>query len=136
MKSTSENSVVRIDSEEFKQSVAITQLAVKLCELERANPKVPLEKENLDPGKFLGEAWKLIEKAHEHVLRPQTEVESFSAKLRKREKVSRRHAAPFPFIEQFLAVRFPFVLILNDARAGPVVPKQIIKSAFPTFTAI
>ena len=34
-----------------------------------------MEKENLDPKKFLDEAWQLIEKAREKVLRAQTDEE-------------------------------------------------------------
>src|SRR5262249_2863106 len=34
-----------------------------------------LEKQNLDPQNYLAEAWKLIEAAHKHVIRPQGDVE-------------------------------------------------------------
>jgi hypothetical protein len=68
-------SVLRIKGDEFQQSFAVAQLAVKLCEIKIARSKVPLEKENLTPEKFLAEAWKLIESAREHLLRPQTDVE-------------------------------------------------------------
>ena len=65
--------VPRITSEEFQQSVAVAQLAVKLCELERANPTVKQDdKPNLRPEKFLDDSWKLIEKAREHVLRSES----------------------------------------------------------------
>jgi hypothetical protein len=73
-------SVLQIaSSDEFQQSFAVAQLAVKLCELKKAATKVPLEKDNLDPKKFLAQAWKLIQSAHEHVLRPQTGVEYMAA---------------------------------------------------------
>jgi hypothetical protein len=68
-------SVLQIDGDEFQQSVAVAQLAVKLCELKMAKVTAPLEKEKLDPKDFLAEAWKLVESAHEHVLRPQTDLE-------------------------------------------------------------
>jgi hypothetical protein len=69
-------SVLRITSEEFQQSVALAQLAVKLCELERANPTVKQDdRPNLRPEKFLDDAWKLIEKARERVLRSETNEE-------------------------------------------------------------
>jgi hypothetical protein len=61
--------------DEFQQSVAVAQLAVQLCEIKMAKSKMPLEKENLDPKKFLEEAWNLIASAREHVLRPQTDIE-------------------------------------------------------------
>jgi hypothetical protein len=68
--------VLRIaKGDEFQQSFAVAQLAVKLCEIKMANSKAPLEKENLDPKNFLKEAWNLIESAREHVARPQTEIE-------------------------------------------------------------
>jgi hypothetical protein len=68
--------VLRIlSSDEFQQSFAVAQLAVKLCEFKKANSKIPIEKENLSPENCLDEAWKLIESAREHVLRPQTDVE-------------------------------------------------------------
>jgi hypothetical protein len=68
-------SVPKIDHDEFQQSNAVAQLAVRLCELKKVTSKIPLEKENLDPEKFLEEAWELIEKAREHVLRQQTGAE-------------------------------------------------------------
>ena len=66
---------LKINRDEFQQCYAVANLAVKLCELKKANSRVPLEKENLEPQKFLGEAWKLIEKAREHVSRPQSNAE-------------------------------------------------------------
>jgi hypothetical protein len=68
-------SVLRIISEEFKQSVAVAQLAVKLCELKVQQSKIPLERQNLDPNKFVPDAWDLIQNAREHVFRPKTDVE-------------------------------------------------------------
>ncbi len=69
-------SVLRIASgDEFQQSVAVAQLAVKLCELKMAKLTGPPEKQNLDPKTFLAEAWKLIQNAREHVLRPQSNAE-------------------------------------------------------------
>jgi hypothetical protein len=67
--------VLRITGEEFQQSLAVAQLAVKLCELKAHQSKIPVEKENLDPEKFLNEAWELINRAREQVLRPMTETE-------------------------------------------------------------
>ena len=61
--------------EEFQQSYAVAQLAVKLCELKKASSKTAAEKENLEPDKFLAEAWDLIEKARERVLRSETNAE-------------------------------------------------------------
>jgi hypothetical protein len=66
---------LKINPDEFQQCYAVASLAVKLCELKKANSRVPLEKENPEPQKFLGEAWKLIEKAREHVSRPQSHAE-------------------------------------------------------------
>jgi hypothetical protein len=68
--------VLRIaSSDEFQQGFAIAQLAVKLCKLRVAQSTIPLEKTNLDPKKFLAEAWELIQAAREHVLRAQTDEE-------------------------------------------------------------
>lgn len=73
-------SELRIGSgEEFRQSLAVAQVAVKLCELKIAQSRVPLEKENFTPEKFLVEAWELIQSARERVLRPQTNKEDLSA---------------------------------------------------------
>ena len=73
-------SVLRIAGDEFQQSFALAQLAVKLCELKKAELKdKPLERENAVPEKFLEEAWKLIQRAREHVLRPQTTAEYLAA---------------------------------------------------------
>jgi hypothetical protein len=67
-------------SDEFQQSFAVAQLAVKLCELEKAELKdKPLEKANASPEKFLEEAWKLIQSAREHVSRPQSNAEYLEA---------------------------------------------------------
>jgi hypothetical protein len=77
-------SVRKIDNNEFEQSFAVAQLSVKLCELKKANAK-GLEKENLDPEKFLAQAWQLIEKAREYVLRSQTDTEYLEAQGGSRE---------------------------------------------------
>src|SRR4030095_4893006 len=63
------------NADEFQQSFAIAQLAVRLCELRRMTSKIPPEKENLDPKKFLEQAWEFIQNARERVLRPQTNAE-------------------------------------------------------------
>ena len=69
-------SVLKIASaDEFRQSFAVAQLAVKLWQLKIAQSKIPLEKENLDPENFLDEAWKLIKSARDRVLREQTDAE-------------------------------------------------------------
>jgi hypothetical protein len=68
--------VPKIASEAFQQSYAVAQLALKLCELERANPTVKQQdKCSLRPEKFLEEAWKLIDKARDRVLRSETDDE-------------------------------------------------------------
>jgi hypothetical protein len=67
--------VLQMGRNEFEQSLAVAQLAVKLCDLKTANSKVPLEKENPDPEKYLADAWKLIQSAGRHVLRAQTHAE-------------------------------------------------------------
>jgi hypothetical protein len=68
-------SVVKIDNDEFRQSYAVAQLAVNLFELKTAGLKTELLKGAETPKKFLGEAWNLIQKAREHVLRPKTNAE-------------------------------------------------------------
>jgi hypothetical protein len=60
--------VPKIDSNQFQPSFAVAQLAVKLCELKKAQSTIPLEKENLEPKDFLKEAWELIQRAGEHML--------------------------------------------------------------------
>jgi len=67
--------VPRLTDDQFQQCLAVAQLAVKLCELETAKRQTSLQKENLNPATFLGRAWKLIESAREHALRPQTDTE-------------------------------------------------------------
>jgi hypothetical protein len=62
-------------SDEFQQSFAVAQLAVKLCEKKRAELKTDLQKESIIPEKFLKEAWELIQSARELVSRPQTHKE-------------------------------------------------------------
>jgi len=71
--------VPKVSGEAFQQSFAVAQLAVKLCELKRAGLKTELLKEAETPEKFLEEAWKLIESAREHVLRPATNAEYVAA---------------------------------------------------------
>jgi hypothetical protein len=66
-------------SDEFQQSFAVAQLAVKLCEKKRAELKTDLQKESIIPEKFLKEAWELIQSAREHVLRAQTDAEYLAA---------------------------------------------------------
>jgi hypothetical protein len=73
-------SVLRIPRDHFEQSFALVQIAMRLFEFAYSNSKVPLEKENLGPEKFLAEARQLIESARAHVLRPQTAVEFLIAK--------------------------------------------------------
>lgn len=67
--------VLRMPGDEFQQSFAVAQLAVKLCELKMANSKTPLEKENANPKSFLDEAYELIASGLKRVVRPQTPVE-------------------------------------------------------------
>jgi len=73
-------SVPKIDNDEFQQSVAVAQLAVKLWEIKIAKLNLsPLEKQKLrdnpDLTQCLGEAWELVQKAREHVLEPQSNAE-------------------------------------------------------------
>jgi hypothetical protein len=75
--------------DEFRQSFAVAQLAVKLCELKKANSRAPLEKENADPKGFLNEAWELIEGARKCVLRPMTDLEYLTASDGKQEVLER-----------------------------------------------
>jgi hypothetical protein len=58
-------------SDEFQQSFAVAQLAVKLCEMEKVAPAALM----LNPDEYLGKAWELIKKAREHVTRSQTGTE-------------------------------------------------------------
>jgi hypothetical protein len=72
--------VPKIASEEFLQSYAVAELAVKLWEIKIAKLNLPpLEKQKLrdnpDLTQCLGEAWELIQKAREHVLEPQSVAE-------------------------------------------------------------
>ena len=62
--------VLKIAGEEFQQSVAVAQLAVRLCELEHARSKIVKQ-----PDEYLLEAWELIQKARAHVMRPATPLE-------------------------------------------------------------
>jgi hypothetical protein len=59
--------VPKIASEEFQQSCAVAQLAVRLCDLKKASTSEPPEQENREPKDFLGEAWELIQAARKHV---------------------------------------------------------------------
>ena len=75
-------SVLKIANDEFQQSVAVAQLAVKLWENKIARVQGPLEKDKVrdeGPQKFLEEAWKLIQSAREHVLREQTDADYLAA---------------------------------------------------------
>jgi hypothetical protein len=75
-------SVLKIANDEFQQSVAVARLAVKLWENKIARVQVPLEKDKVrdeGPQKFLEEAWKLIQRAREHVLREQTDADYLAA---------------------------------------------------------
>src|SRR5215470_5889397 len=72
--------VPKIASEEFLQSYAVAELAVKLWEIKIAKLNLPpLEKQKLrdnpDLTQCLGEAWELIQKSGQHVLRPKTNAE-------------------------------------------------------------
>ena len=70
--------VLWITGEEFQQSFAVAELAVKLWETKMANVAVPLQKGKVrdnGPTEFLKEAWELIQRAHKHVSRPQTEAD-------------------------------------------------------------
>ena len=72
-------SVLKIDTDEFGQCLAVARVAVTLWEnkVAKLNSK-PLEKENVKdkgPAEFLAEAWELIQSARKHVSRPQTNAE-------------------------------------------------------------
>jgi len=67
--------VLKLEREEFQQSFAVAELAVKLCELKMTSSNVPLEWKNPAPEKFLAKAWELIESAREYVLGAQTDAE-------------------------------------------------------------
>jgi hypothetical protein len=99
--------VAKIAGEEFQQSYAVAQLAAKLCELKKASPRIPAEKENLDPAKFFDEAWKLIESARDRVLREQTEAEYLAARGGSRE------AAENAVVRILSASRVPFQKVCN-----------------------
>jgi hypothetical protein len=68
-------SVLKMAGEEFQQSFAVAQLAVKLCEIE----KVAVAALMLNPDQYLEKAWKLIQCAREHVLRAQSDAEYLAA---------------------------------------------------------
>jgi hypothetical protein len=74
-KETQWQNVPNIAGEVFQQSVAVAQLAVKLCELDMAKQSTALLKQNLDPAKFLDPAWELIKGARDRVSREQTNLE-------------------------------------------------------------
>jgi hypothetical protein len=67
--------VLRMSCDEFEQSCAVAQLAVRLCELRKVTSNIPLEKKDVDPKNFLEQAWDLIQSAREHVSRPETDAE-------------------------------------------------------------
>ena len=102
--------VPKIASDEFQQSVAVAELAVRLCELKKAATKVPLEKDNLDPQKFLTQAWELIESARERVLRLQTNAGYLAAH-------GGSHEAAENVVGRTLsAARVPFENLCNPGR--------------------
>jgi hypothetical protein len=75
-------SVLKIANDEFQQSVAVAQLAVKLWENKIARVQGPLEKDKVrdeGPQTFLEEAWKLVQSSREHVLREQTDADYLAA---------------------------------------------------------
>jgi hypothetical protein len=70
----------KMAGENFQQSFAVAQLAVKLWEIKIAKLNLPpLEKQKLrdnpDLTQCLGEAWELVQKARELVLQPQSNAE-------------------------------------------------------------
>jgi hypothetical protein len=66
-------SVLKIPGDEFQQSFAVAQLALKLWQASKTSNVKSIEK--ADPKDFLADAWELIESAREHVMRPQTDLE-------------------------------------------------------------
>ena len=62
--------VPELGQEEFAQSLAVAQLAVKLCELAIGNPINQSNKAELTAEKFVADARALIKKAREHVSVP------------------------------------------------------------------
>jgi len=102
--------VLKIDNgEEFQQSLAIAELAVRLCELKLANPKtLPIEKEVLDPNKFLEQAWELIQSARQQVLRPQTNAKYLA------EHGGSHEAAENVVARILSASRVPFQKLCNE----------------------
>jgi hypothetical protein len=66
--------VLKIASnDEFQQSFAVAQLALKLWEAVKTSNVKSIEKAS--PTAFLADAWELIERAREQVLRPQSNAE-------------------------------------------------------------
>jgi hypothetical protein len=76
-KETQWPTVPKIPGDEFQQSFAVAQLALKLWQGSKTSNVKSIEK--ADPKDFLADAWELIESAREHVLRPQTGVEYLAA---------------------------------------------------------
>ena len=99
------------DGEEFRQSLALAELAVRLCELKISKPKTAaIEKENLDPKKFLEQAWELIQSARQQVLRPQTDAEYLAERTGSQE-------AEENFVARTLgASRVPFKKLCDSER--------------------
>ena len=104
--------VLKIDNgEEFRQSLAVAELAVRLCQLKIANPKTaPIQKENLDPKEFLEQAWKLIQGARQQVLRPQTDAEYLA------ERGGSHEAAENVVARILSASRVPFTKLCDSER--------------------
>jgi hypothetical protein len=104
--------VLKLNREEFRQSVAVAELAVRLCELKKASTKAPSEKEDFDPAQSLDEAWKLIEGARDRVLRPQTHAEYLAAQGGSREAAGN-------VVERSLsASHVPFEKLCDPKRKG------------------
>jgi hypothetical protein len=66
-------SVPKISGDEFHQSFAVAQLALKLWQASKTSNMKSIEK--AVPKDFLADAWELIKSASEQVLRPQTVAE-------------------------------------------------------------
>jgi hypothetical protein len=116
------------NADEFQQSFAIAQLAVRLCELRRMTSKIPLEKENLDPKKFLEQAWELIQSARERVLRPQTNAEyliahdgSHDAAENVVERVLSASPVPFGKLCDPKGNKATEIIKLHDAETGKII---------------
>jgi len=59
-------SVPKIPGDEFQQSFAVAQLALKLWQASKTSNVKLIEKS--DPKDFLADAWELLESAREHVI--------------------------------------------------------------------